>query len=237
MIRRPPRSTLFPYTTLFRSGLGAPARGARRGLARARVGAPAGEDRQGHRRGGVHRERARGAVAPAARGQGRGPAPPPLQRLGDAARQARSRRRRPLREPGHPRPRPGSRAGPGARLEEVRALLDLERAGGGASGASDALRALHAGRDGARPLTSAALPALPVLILDQLTKVWALQGLAPGRPVPMIDGFFSLTLVMNPGLAFGMLSTTPAGWRWVVALLSIRALAVLAVVGVPVVPR
>src|SRR5260221_6436324 len=24
MIRRPPRSTLFPYTTLFRSGLGAP---------------------------------------------------------------------------------------------------------------------------------------------------------------------------------------------------------------------
>src|SRR2546426_4341241 len=25
MIRRPPRSTLFPYTTLFRSGLGAPA--------------------------------------------------------------------------------------------------------------------------------------------------------------------------------------------------------------------
>src|SRR5260370_10982738 len=25
MIRRPPRSTLFPYTTLFRSGVGAPA--------------------------------------------------------------------------------------------------------------------------------------------------------------------------------------------------------------------
>src|SRR2546430_6100332 len=29
MIRRPPRSTLFPYTTLFRSGLGAAARRAR----------------------------------------------------------------------------------------------------------------------------------------------------------------------------------------------------------------
>src|SRR3712207_8027424 len=27
MIRRPPRSTLFPYTTLFRSALGAPAAG------------------------------------------------------------------------------------------------------------------------------------------------------------------------------------------------------------------
>src|SRR5436309_4933597 len=29
MLRRPPRSTLFPYTTLFRSGLGRPRRGAR----------------------------------------------------------------------------------------------------------------------------------------------------------------------------------------------------------------
>ncbi|HYM66030.1 MAG TPA: signal peptidase II, partial [Patescibacteria group bacterium] len=80
-------------------------------------------------------------------------------------------------------------------------------------------------------MTSAALTALAVLVLDQLTKLWALQGLAPGRPVPVIDSFFSLTLVMNPGLAFGMLSSTPAGWRWLVALLSIGALAVLGVVG------
>src|SRR2546422_8382305 len=36
MIRRPPRSTLFPYTTLFRSGLAVP----RRGLARVRRGHP-----------------------------------------------------------------------------------------------------------------------------------------------------------------------------------------------------
>src|SRR2546427_6476348 len=51
MIRRPPRSTLFPYTTLFRSGLGA--------------GASAGR----HRRPGVRRPAAdRGAAARAARG-------------------------------------------------------------------------------------------------------------------------------------------------------------------------
>src|SRR3712207_7299806 len=31
MIRRPPRSTLFPYTTLFRSGRDGPARGRHRG--------------------------------------------------------------------------------------------------------------------------------------------------------------------------------------------------------------
>ena len=85
-------------------------------------------------------------------------------------------------------------------------------------------------------MTAAAFTALVVLVLDQLTKAWALEALVPGRPVPVIDGFFSLTLVTNPGLAFGMLSTTPAGWRWVVALLSIGALTVLAVVGLRMLP-
>ena len=85
-------------------------------------------------------------------------------------------------------------------------------------------------------MTSAAATALAVLILDQLSKLLALQRLPLGRPVSLIDGFFSLTLVLNPGLAFGMLADTPAGWRWVVALLSIGALAVLAVVGLRMLP-
>ena len=85
-------------------------------------------------------------------------------------------------------------------------------------------------------MTSAALTALVVLILDQLTKVWALQGLAPGRPVPVVDGFFSLTLVMNPGLAFGLLSGIPEGWRWVVGLLSLAALVVLLRVALRILP-
>jgi signal peptidase II len=85
-------------------------------------------------------------------------------------------------------------------------------------------------------VTSAAGTALAVLILDQLSKLFALQRLPLGRPVSLIDGFFSLTLVLNPGLAFGMLADTPAGWRWVVALLSIGALAVLAVVGLRMLP-
>src|SRR3712207_7427811 len=44
MIRRPPRSTLFPYTTLFRSGLGAPTRrqAARRLGAQPLLGRPRG---------------------------------------------------------------------------------------------------------------------------------------------------------------------------------------------------
>jgi signal peptidase II len=76
-----------------------------------------------------------------------------------------------------------------------------------------------------------------VLILDQAVKWLALRRLPPGVPTSVIDGFFSLTLVMNPGLAFGMLGTVPRGWRWVVALLSIAALGVLAAVATRLLPE
>jgi signal peptidase II len=82
-----------------------------------------------------------------------------------------------------------------------------------------------------RSTAQAAATAAVVLVLDQVTKVVALDGLAPGVPIDIVDGFFSLTLVMNPGLAFGLLSGTPASWRWIVALLSMGALAVLGVIG------
>jgi signal peptidase II len=75
-----------------------------------------------------------------------------------------------------------------------------------------------------------------VVVLDQITKYIALERLILGVPVPVVDGFINLTLVMNPGLAFGILSTVPAGWRWVVALLSIAALVILARLAVRVVP-
>jgi signal peptidase II len=78
--------------------------------------------------------------------------------------------------------------------------------------------------------------AVLVLVVDQLTKVLALDRLPPGMPVQVIDGVFSLTLVMNPGLAFGMLSSTPPAWRWVVVVLSMGALAVLGVLGARLLP-
>ena len=81
-------------------------------------------------------------------------------------------------------------------------------------------------------MTLAAMTALVVLILDQLSKAVALRQLVPGNPVSVVDGIFSLTLVMNPGLAFGMLSSTPTAWRWIVAALSLAALAILASVGI-----
>src|SRR5438477_2110004 len=60
MIRRPPRSTLFPYTTLFRSGEGKrerPRRAGARGGRGGRGGGPRGAGRGGRmRRGGAGRE-------------------------------------------------------------------------------------------------------------------------------------------------------------------------------------
>ena len=75
-----------------------------------------------------------------------------------------------------------------------------------------------------------------VIVLDQITKVVVLRHLAPGTHIDVIPGFATLTLVMNPGLAFGLLGGIPAGWRWVVAALSLAALAVLARVALRVLP-
>jgi len=73
-----------------------------------------------------------------------------------------------------------------------------------------------------------------IVVLDQITKLLALERLAPGVAIPLVDGLLSLTLVMNTGLAFGLLAGLPAAWRWLVALLSIVALIVLARVAVRV---
>jgi len=86
-------------------------------------------------------------------------------------------------------------------------------------------------------MTLVAVVAGIIVILDQAVKWIALHALPPGVPVTVIDGFFSLTLVMNPGLAFGMLGTVPAGWRWMVALLSVVAVGVLATIATRLLPE
>ena len=68
---------------------------------------------------------------------------------------------------------------------------------------------------------------IAVLLVDQVVKFLALAHLTPGLPLHVVDGFFALTLILNPGLAFGLLSALPPGWRWLVALLSLTALGVL----------
>ena len=79
------------------------------------------------------------------------------------------------------------------------------------------------------------LLAALVIALDQVTKAVALNRLAPGVPVELAP-WLALTLVMNPGLAFGVLAGVPPGWRWLVAVLSVVALVVLARVALRVLP-
>ena len=76
-----------------------------------------------------------------------------------------------------------------------------------------------------------------VVALDQLTKAVVLSHLEPGMHVAVVSGFVNLTLVMNPGLAFGLLGGVPIAWRWVVAVLSLIALGVLARIALRVLPE
>jgi signal peptidase II len=78
--------------------------------------------------------------------------------------------------------------------------------------------------------------AAVIVVVDQITKFVVLDRLPPGTRIDVVDGLLGLTLVMNPGLAFGLLANLPLGWRWVVAALSILALLVLARVAVRVLP-
>ena len=75
-----------------------------------------------------------------------------------------------------------------------------------------------------------------VVALDQVAKVLVIDRLPLGVPIDLVDDLLSFTLVMNPGLAFGLLSSVPRAWRWVVAALSLVALAVLARVALRVLP-
>lgn len=69
------------------------------------------------------------------------------------------------------------------------------------------------------------LPA-GVLALDLGSKAWVLSRLAEGESLPVIQGFFYLTLGFNRGAIFGSLTWLPAAARFgLFALAGIAALA------------
>ncbi|HEV8310069.1 MAG TPA: signal peptidase II [Methylomirabilota bacterium] len=76
-----------------------------------------------------------------------------------------------------------------------------------------------------------------VFVADQLTKAWALARLVPGYPLPVVPGFFDLTLILNPGVAFGIFSGVPFEWRWLVTVFSLAALVLLCSIALRVVPH
>lgn len=68
--------------------------------------------------------------------------------------------------------------------------------------------------------------ALPLFVLDQVTKFAVLKNISPDDIVPVIPGFFNLVQVHNRGAAFGMLRDH----SWIFLILASVALVVLAVI-------
>ncbi|EIL95609.1 signal peptidase II [Rhodanobacter sp. 115] len=73
------------------------------------------------------------------------------------------------------------------------------------------------------------LLSVVVIVLDQLSKWWALTGLQPGVPHPVIPGFLNWTLTFNPGAAFSFLAMSGGWQRWFFVVLAVVISAVLVV--------
>lgn len=54
-----------------------------------------------------------------------------------------------------------------------------------------------------RKLAAFLVPVLLIVPLDQWTKHWVVRNVAFGDQRPVIDGFFSITHVLNRGIVFG----------------------------------
>jgi signal peptidase II len=69
-----------------------------------------------------------------------------------------------------------------------------------------------------RPLvTLLAAVALVVLVVDQLTKIWAVATFTEGERVPLVGDLLGLTLLYNPGAALSIAT----GMTWVFTLAAV----------------
>lgn len=62
-----------------------------------------------------------------------------------------------------------------------------------------------------------------IVVVDQFTKYLVTSNMIEGMGIPIIDGIFHLTFILNPGAAFGILENN----RWFFVLTAIAVLAVL----------
>ncbi len=63
-----------------------------------------------------------------------------------------------------------------------------------------------------------AIVALAIVIVDQYTKLLVVAQIPRGAAIPVIPGFFDLTLTYNMGAAFGLFSGLPESFRIYVLL-------------------
>ena len=69
--------------------------------------------------------------------------------------------------------------------------------------------------------------ALVVIVLDQISKYQIIGRFAYGERLPVIEGFFDLTLLYNPGAAFSFLAGHSGWQRWFFAGIAVVASVVL----------
>lgn len=62
-----------------------------------------------------------------------------------------------------------------------------------------------------------------IAALDQASKWWILTNLQPGLRIPLIPGWFDLTLVFNRGAAFSFLADQSGWQRWFFTAISLGA--------------
>ncbi len=55
--------------------------------------------------------------------------------------------------------------------------------------------------------------SLILIALDQLTKMFVVHTMRLHESISIIEGFFSLTYIRNPGAAFGIFATTNSAFR------------------------
>ncbi|MDO5102485.1 MAG: signal peptidase II [Lautropia sp.] len=65
--------------------------------------------------------------------------------------------------------------------------------------------------------------ALVVIVLDQVSKYLVIDHFEYAERLPIIPGFFDLTLLYNPGAAFSFLAGHDGWQRWFFALIAIVA--------------
>ena len=67
------------------------------------------------------------------------------------------------------------------------------------------------------------LPFTVVVLLDRITKLLVLNNMNVGESIAVIQGFFHLTYILNPGAAFGIL----AGQRWFFVVVAVVVLGLI----------
>ena len=78
------------------------------------------------------------------------------------------------------------------------------------------------------------IAAAIAIALDQVTKYWVVQGMRLQETIPLWEGVFHFTYVLNTGAAFSLFSNSGGWLRWLSLIVSLGLIA-LAIIGPPMI--